>query len=371
MRFTQVFEDLGDFVSTYRGRISREGMLLHTDTLYQEGTVLALEISLEESLPLIRGTAGVVHLERRSPESEASYAVVLEFLQLDQDSQGFVDRLAERLESDGAELFSLDPYVIKGRRGTRPSAPAPELETAIDDEDQQDPTEAEPVDDIEEWVRMESAHRRRSPGRRVRWLLGIAASGAVIALAVIAVIGGLPQFWIIPSVDPGPLPVASEIDVAAFTPRPPTCTPVIPTRPGMPTNGAMATPRTIAPSTTRATAIHTISWSDGDRATLVSIVADGPLDEAAVGHFLMTDDPKHRLVLYLYGIGSSGLDYRTSVAGARLDAIRVWYHEDKTPVQLHIVLDLASDRVAASPPLIEGNLLLVKLTEEPRVDAER
>lgn len=371
MRFTQVFEDLGDFVSTYRGRISREGMVLHTDALYQEGTVLALEITLEESLPLIRGTAGVVHLERRSPESESSYSVVLEFLQLDQDSQGFIDRLADRLESDGAELFSLDPYVIKGRRGTRPSAPAPDPEAAGGDEDLPDPAEAEPVDDVEEWVRAEPAHRRRPPGRMVRWLLGIAASGAVIAIVVIAVVGGLPQLWMIPSIDPGPLPVASEIDVTAFTPRLPTRTPVIPKRTGIPTDTGTQTSTTIAPSPTHATAIHTISWSDGDRATLVSIVADGPLDEAAVGHFLMTDDPKHRLVLYLYGIGSSGLDYRTSVAGPRLDAIRVWYHDDKTPVQLHIVLDLASDRVLASAPLIEGNLLLVKLTEQQRAGAER
>jgi hypothetical protein len=89
------------------------------------------------------------------------------------------------------------------------------------------------------------------------------------------------------------------------------------------------------------------------------------LDGAAVGHFLMSDDPQPRLIIYLYGIGSNGLAYRTEVEGSQLDAIRVWYHDDKSPVQLHIVLDFTHRGVVSRAPVIDGNRLLITLFDGP------
>ncbi len=58
MKLSQVFEDLGEFVALYRGRISAEGMAFYSDTPYQEGTVLDVELSLKDDLVLVRGQAG-------------------------------------------------------------------------------------------------------------------------------------------------------------------------------------------------------------------------------------------------------------------------------------------------------------------------
>jgi hypothetical protein len=368
MRFTQVFEDLEEFVGIYRECISREGMLLHTDTLYHEGTVLVLEITLEESLSLIRGTAGVVSLMRGRPETDRRYSVVLEFLQLDDESQGFIDRLVERLENEGGDLFRLEDYVEEGRRGLRRPPSGEHRPPVIPESANEIPEQStpEPSDDVAEWIESEAARKRRAPGSRLRWLLGVAASGALLAVAAVAVINGYPQLWMMRSADPGHQTTDDQVDPAAFSPRIPTANATIARQPTLSesTSADPTDPAANDNSSALATVIERIAWTEVGTSTLVTVEADGDLDEAAVGHFLMKDEPRHRVVLYLYGIGSDELAYRTDVGGDHLDAIRVWYHDDKVPVQLHIVLDLADIRVLASPPAVEGSRLLITLTTE-------
>jgi hypothetical protein len=91
------------------------------------------------------------------------------------------------------------------------------------------------------------------------------------------------------------------------------------------------------------------------------MVADGRLDEAFVRHYRMNEDDQSKMVLYLLGVGPGGLSYKTQVDGSQLAAVRVWYHDDKLPVQLHIVLDLASQDIVAFKPVVEGHRLLVTL----------
>jgi hypothetical protein len=361
MRFAQEFEDLEEFVEIYRECISRDGMLLHTDTLYQEGTVLVLDITLEKSLSLIRGTAGVVRLMRGRPETDRRYSVVLEFLQLDDQSLGFIERLIERLETEGGDLFHLENFVEEGRRGLR-RPPSGEY-TPPKIVDPPEDSEPESSDEVAEWIKSESARARRRKGSRLRWLLGVAASGAVLAAAAVAVMNGYPQMWMMRSADPVVVAADRTVDRTAFSPRLPTPS----SEPqAMPTDSGLEIP-TELPATEgpiAASMIEEIVWTAAEDSTVVTVEADGILDEAAVGHFVMKDEPRHRVVLYLYGIGTEDLAYRTEVGGDHLEAIRVWYHEDKMPVQLHIVFDLRNSLVSASPPVIEGDRLVITLRSE-------
>jgi hypothetical protein len=117
-----------------------------------------------------------------------------------------------------------------------------------------------------------------------------------------------------------------------------------------------------------ATAIDRIHWQEIADTTVVAIEANGRIDEASFGHLLMTHDPQPRLIVYLYGIGSGGLAYRQMVGGARLDAIRVWYHREKSPSQLHVVLDFAHPNVVVQEPYVEGTSLLVTLSNQTTYD---
>jgi hypothetical protein len=179
---------------------------------------------------------------------------------------------------------------------------------------------------------------------------------------VLAVSALLPQLWLASPPDPGPALVNSRYDRQPGIRPAPTPTPVATTQAIEPAPDETITSPSPGTAATPAILIKEVLWTDTERTTVVSVEADGPLDEAAVGHFLMRDEPQPRLVLYLYGIGSAGLAYRTEVDGERLDAIRVWYHQDKTPVQLHIVFDLAHEHVVASPPAIDGGRLVITLT---------
>jgi hypothetical protein len=198
-----------------------------------------------------------------------------------------------------------------------------------------------------------------------RWLLGVAASCAVIVGLAALGAGIWPQIRAPRATPPGPfapfVPVAhGRIDVTA---PPLSADPAAGSASDV--EDPLAEPTTHPPSLAvqhgQAGNIERVDWTESGRDTVVTVEADGVLDGAAVGHFLMMDDPQPRLIIYLYGIGSNGLAYRTEVGGRHLAAIRVWYHDDKTPVQLHIVLDFAHREVVSRAPVLDGNRLTITL----------
>jgi hypothetical protein len=363
MQFHQVFGELDEFMATYQGAISREGMLLHSDVAYLEGTVLNIEILLEDTLPLIRGTAGVVKLVPADRSSRRKHTVVLEFLQLDEESDGFVDRLVTDLESTGVAPFSFYQYLEQGRRGVRRSQTSP-----FDDGFTPPPisVNADATSEASPASAVESEDGSALPGSRGgvvwRWFLGVAASCAVIVGLVVVGSGIWPQLRAPRETPPGSYVAVAHgrIDVtAAPLPREPG-EGVIPVADEPLAEQVAPSPATASRPGSAAN-IERVDWTESERTTEVTIQADGALDGAAVGHFLMLDDPQPRLIIYLYGIGSNGLAYRTEVEGGQLAAIRVWYHDDKSPVQLHIVLDFTHRGVVSRAPVIDGDRLLITL----------
>jgi len=365
MRFHQVFDELDEFMATYRDSVSRDGMLLQSDVEYPEGTVLNVEILLEDTLPLIRGTAGVVKLLPVESSSREKHTVVLEFLQLDEESNGFVDRLVSDLEAKGVAPFSFYQYLEQDRRGVRRSRTSP-----FDDGftpppksvGADMPSEATSSSAVE--AEDGSAVAGATRGVVWGWCLGVAASFAVIVGLVLAG----PGIW---SQLRAPREVRTDSLMAVAHGRIDVTAAPLPEDPG---DGVEAAPHApvaadVVPTpnaTTRprsAANIERVDWTESGRTTVVTIQADGTLDGSAVGHFLMSDDPQPRLIIYLYGIGSNGLAYRTDVEGSQLAAIRVWYHDDKSPVQLHIVLDFAHRGVVSRAPVIDDDRLVITLFE--------
>lgn len=364
MRVNQRFDDLNDLVADLRGRVGRDGMLLPTDQAYSPGTVLSLDISLAEDTPLIRGTAGVIQLLPSPPGQPRRHVAVLEFLELDQESEAFVGRLVARLSAEGAELFELERYVRHGRRGVadpRFASPAARVSTVAD----------LPRPLAGEGLGPGAAHGGRAV-RRAGWLWGVAAmlTAAVAAATVIALLG-ITAPPIVPGADPGPLLVAtvgSPPDAAAPTwddglapPAASSTAEVAVPNPGAAPHPPDAVPPALTAQPPPATRVDRISWRRHGPTTIVTLDADGRLAERNVSWARIDGRPRPRIVLYLNGIGSGDLAYRTAVRGPLLEGIRVWCHDDTVPVQLHVVLDLTDPRVVTSTPIVDGRRLVVVL----------
>ena len=113
MKLERVFDDLGEFVSCYKGAISGEGMLHVAASHWPLGTTLKVDLRLEDGLVLVRGLATVVRIEL-APEGATGWLVALRFLDLDRASRDFLDRLEKRSEAEGVDPFRL------ANPGTRP-----------------------------------------------------------------------------------------------------------------------------------------------------------------------------------------------------------------------------------------------------------
>jgi len=369
MRLSQAFDDLSEFVATYRGRISREGILLHTDTLYEEGTVLGIEITLTESLSLVRGTAGVVQLLKDRPETDKSYSAVLEFLQLDEDSEAFLSRLTERFEAEGAEPFCLDQYVVQGRRGIRRQSGSfrvvdvpmmADQSAGVVVESEHFDASAEETADADR----RSAKRKRSRSRSWgRWGLAFATAAAVLATAAVVAYQVLPGLSPSSAAHPPPMmsTQASSIESDDHAVRHSPSSATMDHEEPVPNFEDPPQPNANISGLPAATRLEAIDWHEAGTYTVVTMVADGSLDETTVRHYRMNEDGQSKMVLYLLGIGPGGISYKTRVDGRQLAAVRVWFHEDESPVQLHIVLDLAGQDVVAFKPVVEGHRLLVTL----------
>lgn len=215
MRLSEVFKDLGEFVRQHRGRISSEGLLLFTNTTYDVGTVLDIDIRLADGLTLVMGRAGVIHVREGSPEPDRASTVVLQWIDLDDDSAAMLDRIESREEAEGVPPFRLAsvlPPPAGPIRGQRPWPP-PEHPTDEDDPELDDDAEAPPrspappqpesAEELGELVttalgrstsppprgssRTASSGRRAtspkvsSVGHLVRWVVGLGAVAVIVA----------------------------------------------------------------------------------------------------------------------------------------------------------------------------------------------
>jgi hypothetical protein len=66
-------------------------------------------------------------------------------------------------------------------------------------------------------------------------------------------------------------------------------------------------------------------------------------------------------VLQLFGVSEAYTPYTTPVNGPRLSAVRAWYHGDRQPPELRVVLDLAATGVTVDDVRLDGDEAVVTL----------
>ena len=103
-----------------------------------------------------------------------------------------------------------------------------------------------------------------------------------------------------------------------------------------------------------------ITWSQEGNATDLVLWADGTLDPAAVRHARI-DGPLPREVLRIAGIAGPLSPADLTVGSAELRRVRSGSHPELSPPELHVVLDLASSRVAMTSLDAAGARIRIRL----------
>jgi len=402
VEFRQEFEDLGEFVAAYRGKISREGMVLVTDRPYPTGTQLEIEIRLSDSLALVRGKGRVV-----GPAAGGGRGVTVRLTLLDEQSTDLIDRLERRFVSEGGTPFRLEAPATAPTpsaqeptlfdiplQGQSPGGPgrgqARSVATITDPVSRAiagggsaprsssgakrtKPRKAKKVKAVEELLpELEEATARPRSAARLALVVGL--------LVVLG--GGLgATFWFVQQRrhavtggTPSPAPVAAVETPGEETATTPAAVAAVPD----PTNPAAQTPTpgagppaplaTLAPqprqeAAGRATRVERIEWSEQDGATVVTISADGPLSQERARQMRLEDPP--RVVVRLLDIRHAYSSLTLEVGGPRLQRIRTWHHAEQSPPELHVVLDLTGASVVQRELSVSGSRLQITLGTGP------
>ncbi len=352
MKIHRVFDDLGEFVAAFRGGISREAIRIDLDERHVPGTVLEVDLALADGLSLVSGRAAVVDVRQAPSHAVASWRTVLRFSSLDPDSRDFLERFERRQDAEGEPVLRPD-------LGPAPAAPvvaddaAPDLtntgalEVAFRDMSRR-PTVRERAAPVEE-------RGDRQGGRVVR----VAIWTALLAATAVA------SWFVVRAVAPDILaPDGGEASPNPAVVVAPSATPTAEPTPTATATAPEATPTAVSPSSSpartrpRATGL---AWTVDEGATVVRLTTDRTLDSSAVGSFRMNDDPGPRQLLVIRGVGASDLPVRQTVDSPHLAGIRTWLHDDRSPPELHVVLDLARPGVVADEPVVEGRTVTVRL----------
>jgi hypothetical protein len=392
----QEFQELGEFVEAYRGRISSEGMLVRASTPQPAGTRLEVDIRLAEALPLVVGAAEIA-----GPSSRFSGGMVLRFLELEQQSRELIERLEAEFARDGVAPFrvaqevagpaaapgddtplharppssvtNVSPGDVPGR--VRPAAAGGDdvysvVAAALGDDTGSSRTGTIERDDANgsDGGGGGSVLRRVVAVVAVLVVIGLALTVAVVLMRGGSLLPGsggqesVPAVPATPVVAPGPQPTASApgpVEPTAEPSAPPVRATVPPAAP-VATAVPRPSPASSSGGDSRATRVLAIEVADRAGSTVVTIATDGAFQPGGLRSSELEDPP--RLVLELEGITEEYTPYTTAVGGPRLAAVRVWHYGDRQPPELRVVLDLAAAEVTVDAVRVVGEQVQVTLS---------
>jgi len=352
MKIHRVFDDLGEFVAAFRGGISREAIRIDLDERHVPGTVLEIDLALADGLSLVSGRAAVVDVRPAPSHAVASWRTVMRFASLDPDSRDFLERFERRQDAEGEPVLRSDlgPAAATSETAgddTPDFTDTGALEVAFRDMSHR-PTVRERAAPVEE-------RGEQAGGRVVRvaiWIALLAATGAAAWFVVQAVAPGVLGSG---GGEASPSPVVAAAPSAPPTPAPPpTATATAPT--AIPTAVSLASSAAGEPPR-----VTGVAWHVGEGVTVVRLTADRDLSLSAIGSFRMDDDPGPRQLLVIRGVGASDLPVRQALESPHVADIRTWLHDDRSPPELHVVLDLTGPEVAIDEPVVEGRTVTVRL----------
>jgi uncharacterized protein (TIGR02266 family) len=112
-------------------------------------------------------------------------------------------------------------------------------------------------------------------------------------------------------------------------------------------------------STSPATAVLNLSWSQQGSQTVFTIKGNGAFSDNAFDALSLDDPP--RVLLRIYRITEEFSRAEIDVGSPQVAKVRVGHHPDKTPVQLWFVFDLANAGVKLIGTDVQGDTIRVRL----------
>lgn len=350
-----VFEDLNEFIEVFRGKLSLEGLETDLDTFYPEGTVLDLNISLNDDLILVHGKA----LVARSISTGDSFLSVLRFLELDDSSVDLIQRMEDRAIESGVPPFDTEMAVKSAIDDMSADAPTQRIDAHAVKQEKENVYSA-----VTAALKVPSETGDEGPAKKTR--RGFPRFLLLLAVALVAGLGTLAVVvFFFPGFLDESLSSENEAEVVvtpAMTagkvengedPGPGPVTTSVPTK--IPTRAPSPTPLR------RASVVRSVDWAITDQATIVTVTGDGIFDEQSIRHVFLSDDPGPRILVRLIDVGISGVRLNTIVDGERLNRIRIWPHEEFDPPELYLVLDLARPGVRVENVIFEGRAIEIHL----------
>ncbi len=215
--------------------------------------------------------------------------------------------------------------------------------------------------------------------RRRRWPL---VAGVLSLLVVVAAVAALWQRGLItlPFLEggaaaptPEPAPTATAVPAPAAPVADGAVAPVAPAAAGISDRGpgegqAAATPAPSAPTPVEvvppepATAVESIGLSQEGAATVLRIVTNGSLERSRLREYRLENPP--RQVLRIAGITEPYDDHPLQVGGPLLTRVRVGFHPEMSPPELHVVVDLAGAGVKLDSLKVSGADVVLRFTQD-------
>lgn len=387
------FDRFSGFISEYSSNISQGGMFIRTLSSEPVGTILDFGFRLGDGYELIHGRGEVVWVREQDESPERPAGMGIRFLDLNQESRELIRMMVENFVQQGGTPF--DVAAEEAQAPPLPAPPAPEpvaapvqedlpaLDLEPEAEPEPPPARAEPPALPESgWPSFEpvfepaptpapsylrarpgfAAVESPTPSRRRRWILPL------LGLAVLAAVGFSQQDRLRSLISPAPPPPPAVPGAAPAPAAPPAAEPAAVPVDSEPPAEVSAPETSEAPQEPAvaagpaATRVQSITWEHIAGGTEIVIQGDGLIRSESYRHTRI-DGGAPRELVRLIGIQAAYPKSEIPVATLQVRRIRIGYHQETSPPELHVVVDLAGPRVQVTLLEEENRQLRIRLKE--------
>jgi uncharacterized protein (TIGR02266 family) len=121
------FHHFGGFFVEYSANISLSGMFITTDSPKPVGSVFIFELWLGDEYKLVHGLGEVVWIRDQDQGPERSAGMGVQYLKMDDESRGVIERIVAEHVQKGGEVFDLDTEApMTESDSNQPEDPEPE-----------------------------------------------------------------------------------------------------------------------------------------------------------------------------------------------------------------------------------------------------
>jgi uncharacterized protein (TIGR02266 family) len=383
------FDRFSGFISEYSSNISQGGMFIRTQSSEPVGTILDFGFRLGDGYELIHGRGEVVWVREQDESPERPAGMGIRFLDLNQESGELIRMMVENFVQQGGTPFDVaaeetqtpppaalapvpaaptvqeDLPALELEAEPAPAAPPPEAPPALSEVPWPsfEPVFESPVAQPHSYLQSRPAFvAAEAPAARRRgWIF------AVVGLAVLAAVGFTQQDRLRRLLSPAAPPPPSVPAAPSPAVPPPVEPATVPADSEPPAEASLPEasetsrepPVAAGPAATR---VQSITWEHIAGGTEIVVRGDGVIRS---GSYRQTriDGGAPRELIRLIGIQAAYPKTEIPVATLQVRRIRIGYHQETSPPELHVVLDLAGPQVQVTLLEEENRQLRIRLKE--------